>query len=78
MQKRIVFGALSLFLEMSLVVVFVSAFETKAAIGSENLAAGKAARIIQLITNCLPEFAILASSRGHRFVLRIVEFVNGA
>jgi hypothetical protein len=78
MQEGIVLGALGFFLETTRAVIRVVALESKTAIGSENSAAGKASGVIDLITNCLSEFAILPSGCGDGFVLRIVELINGA
>ena len=63
---------------MAGIIVFVTALETKAAIGTGNYAAGKAPRIIQFVTNRLAKFAIWIGSRRHGLVLRIVELVNCA
>lgn len=77
-KESIVRRALSLFLKTTRAVISVPALEPKAAIGSEDSAAGKTVGIIQLVTNCLAEFTILASSCGDSLVLRIIELVNGA
>ncbi len=78
MQKAAVFCALGFFLQTASAVVIVPALEPKATIGSENLSVGKTSRIIQFITNCLTEFAILIGDRCNSLVLRVIELVDGA